>query len=129
MIPSGSIAPSGISSRWADRLSALTASDNDTGLQDSSPLHTYGYHYGAPVYSHSGSTGTTTERHGHGSPGSEDLSSEDKYVAMSPQVAALYQYSTSQTSGTGTDTTQQYSEQTTSDLTRTTLESSQFPHL
>ena len=115
--------------RWADRLSALTTSDNDTGLHEGSPLHTYGYGYGGPVYSHSGSTGTGTERHGHGSPGSEDLSSEDKYVAMSPQVQALYQYSTSQTSGTGTDTTHQYSEQTTSNLKRITLELTQFPHL
>ena len=81
--------------RWSERLSALTTSDND--------MNTTNYGYG-------GYGGYNT-----GSPGSHsELSSEDKYVAMSPPNLLHQTYQQYSTSYTTSDPSQQYSSDPTS---------------
>jgi len=86
--------------RYTERLSAITTSDNDGDT--STTQHGLGYGYsGYPGYRHPASPGSHSE-----------MSSEDKYVAMSPPHLLHQTYQQYSTSYTTTD----HSDPTTSSL-------------
>merc|ERR1719330_1013750 len=85
-----------LTQRWSERLSAITTSDNDNvGIDPHVGYSNYGTYGGSPGYGHTASPGSHSE-----------MSSEDKYVAMSPQNLLLQhrQYTGSEVTGS-----QQYS--------------------
>merc|ERR1711997_36896 len=85
-----------LTQRWSERLSAITTSDNDNvGMDPHVGYSNYGTYGGSPGYGHTASPGSHSE-----------MSSEDKYVAMSPQNLLLQhrQYTGSEVTGS-----QQYS--------------------
>ena len=88
--------------RWSERLSTMTTSDNEVTDSGTAPLGGYGYIGGAPVPGYHG-----TRRHPAGSPGTHsEMSSEDKYVAMSPPLGPHLMHQTyQQYSGTSYSTT------------------------
>lgn len=96
--------------RWSERLSAMTTSDNDTG-------DVTGYGYGGHGYR------GDPRHHGPVSPGSHsELSSEDKYVAMSPPHLLHQTYQ--QYSGTSYTTTDPSGGHYSSDPTSSSLQPS-----
>ena len=80
----------------------MTTSDNEVTDSGTAPLGGYGYIGGAPVPGYHG-----TRRHPAGSPGTHsEMSSEDKYVAMSPPLGPHLMHQTyQQYSGTSYSTT------------------------